>query len=280
MGGISNPSKSATYLGVVSGGSNIQMEPNFSSTGAIGPSIGNTSTTLNLTTLAGVGGGNRFINALPVATRSAVWNDIQDSGAGAFQWGSNGSFQPLAVGDANGGANTPNAGGFTIDLYAGIGNFYFPASNPAYFIGVTSTLGAISGQFSTSASDAVGILLDSNAVTAITNWQWIARRGNGVAQVTSFSPAVPASFGTMFAVRIAYPPNSDAGLLTVKQLTAPGVWTTLLANQNLTGIGPAKGTLVGPLIGGKNFVNSGNTNSAMFHRCVGVTDVFNVGSAF
>jgi hypothetical protein len=281
MGSVFNPGvgvSAPTYLSVNSQAAALDIQPNFASGGTLGNGIGSAAGGFQLNPVAGTAFGNR--NFATPNIGSVIYVESRDSAGGSFQWASIGSFQPLCVGDSNGGANTANVGGFTVDIYAGIGESYAGASNPGYFIGLTSTTGAINAQFSTNAADAMGIILDSNAGALVSNWAWITRRGAGAAAITTFAPAVAAAIGQLFAVRFQVPANSDAILLSVKQLTAPGVWTSLLTAQNLTGIGAAKGTRVGPFIGGRNFVNSGNTNGVIFHRCIGVADQFNVGSAF
>lgn len=280
-GQIFNPI-TPTYLGVNSQAATVDIQANMASGATLGNGVGSVAGGFQLNAVAGGALGNRFFNQPSSAIiGSSNYVEVTDAAAGSFGWASIGTFQPLSVGDHNGpGNNTPNVGGFTIDIYAGIGQFYNTASNPGYFIGITSTLGSITAQFSANAADAVGIILDSTAATLVTNWAWITRRGAAAAVITPFAPAVVATAGQFFAVRIAYPANSDAGFLSVKQLTAPGVWTPLLSNQSLAGIGPAKGTFVGPIIEGKNFVNSGNQNGIIFHRCMGVVDQFSIGSAF
>jgi hypothetical protein len=271
------PAATATYLSVNSQAAALTVQPNMDSAAQVGPSIGATGSGYQFNFVAGnASGGRAFTDPI---IGSIIWTEVFDSAGGSFQWASIGSYQPLCVGDPNGGANRANVGGFSVDIYAGIPE-YAAGSNPGYFIGLTSTLGAINAKFSTNAADAMGIILDSDAGFLATNWGWVTRRGAGAATVTTFAPAVPAAVGNFFAVRFQCPANSDAILLSVKQLTAPGVWSTLLNAQNLTGIGAAKGTRVGPFVGGRNFVNSGGTNGVLFHRCVGVADQFSVGSAF
>jgi hypothetical protein len=275
---VYTPGAVATYLAVNSAAAVLDVQPNYASSSTLGNGIGSAAAGFQLNPVAGTVLANRAFNTNNIG--SVVYVEVQDTAGGSFQWASLGTFQPLCVGDSNGGANTANVGGFTVDIYAGIGQAYAAASNPGYFIGLTSTLGAINAQFSANAADAMGIILDSSAGALVSNWAWITRRGAGAAQITTFAPVVPAATGQLFAVRFQVPANSDAILLSVKQLTAPGVWSTLLTAQNLTGIGAAKGTRVGPFVGGRNFVNSGSLNGVIFHRCVGVTDQFNVGSAF
>lgn len=282
MGFVSNPPAQVTYNSVASAGATFNVQANMASGAALGNGIGSQAGGFQMNALAGAALANRFLNVpSSVTIGNVVYVEVSDSGGGAFGWGSIGTFQPLSVGDSNGpGNNTPNAGGFLIDIYAGIGQFYNTASNPGYFIGVTSTLGVINAQFSTTAADAVGIILDSTAGVLANNWGYITRRGAGVAGITNFAGPIVAAAGQFFAVRISYPPNSDAGLLSVKQLISPGVWKSLLSNLKLAGLGAAVGTRVGPYVGGKNFVNSGNQNGVIFHRCVGLVDQFDVGSAF
>lgn len=216
--------------------------------------------------------------ATPIVGKINRQENTNNANVGSFGWGPSGGpalFMPMAV-----GAN-PNEGGFYLEIYAGIGDNFDAVTKPAYFIGISSSNGQQNPQLSVNIHDANGIIIDSTAASATFNWQTITRRGVAAAVLTSFTPNVPAAVGQLFAVRFNCPPNSDHVVMTVKQLTALGTWTTLLAPTDLTGIGPAAGTRLLPHIYGvNNAAHAGTGSGIIFHRMLGTVDAFSVGSAF
>lgn len=279
MGSVFNPGVGVaptTFTSVVGSGGNINVQPNFavnglnssaSCEGATGGAI--------LNFVAGTAfGGASFAGAISGILRT----EVRQTNVGNFGWASGGSFQPLSLG-GGGAPNAANTGGFSIQIYAGVGDVLAVGANPGYFIGLTSTLGAITGQFSANAADAMGLICDSTAGGFATNWSWVTRRGAGAATVTLLAGPVAVTAQQLFAVGFSCQPNTDAITLTIKQLTAPGVWTTLLAPTNLTGIGAALGTRLGPIVQGQNFA-AGGPNSIWFVRCTGLVDLYTVPNAF
>jgi hypothetical protein len=192
--------------------------------------------------------------------------------SGLFGYGGSGvPIKPFLVG------NAPNTGGFYLEIYAGIGDRLDTSCKPAYFIGLSSST-VDNSPFSTNIVDAVGLIIDSSGVSTVFPWQWIYKRGAGTPVLTPLG--FNAAIGQLFALQFKCPPNSDAIVFTVKRLTAPGVWSTIVPAFNLAGLGPAPGTRLGPQVYGQCTVTAGTGSSIILHRMLGLTDQYSVGSAF
>jgi hypothetical protein len=180
---------------------------------------------------------------------------------------------------------TAKAGGFYVEIYAGIGDTYNATSQPAYFIGLCSIKASVNNfnppplsSNNSAMVDAIGLICNSSGASHSTTWSTITRRGTGVAVVSSLGIALAA--GQLFCVRFVYPAGSDAGLMSIKQLTAPGVWTAVTTNLALTGVGPATGTQLYPSIGFQPVVSDAGTSSIAVHRIFSYADAFSVPPAF
>jgi hypothetical protein len=279
MGGISNPvsvSGAATYLTLENSGGQIRVDPQNDTGAAVVAGVGS-GVIMNL--VAGQESG--FYDNQTWSLSTIVRSYRRDSTNGDGCFASVGSVQPFGVGGA-GAAASAKSGGFICQIYAGPDiEFYSAASKPGFFIGLTSTLGRpAAGQLSTVLADAMGLIVDSTAATLVTSWSWITKRGNGAPQITNISPTIAVSNNQLFALQFSVGPASDAIMMTIRQLTAPGTWGTVVGPVSLAGIGAAVGTRVGPTLIMRNFVNSGNQNGIMFNRVRGVCDPFEVPSAF
>jgi hypothetical protein len=270
------PLTSPTYITLAAAGANLAVHGQNYSNGQVVNGVGSGGV-MNLTS-GTEAGAQQFTNALLGTIARGVRRDSAN-GQGCFA--TVGGFQPFAVGGQGAAAGT-NAGGFLIEIYAGtdVENFSV-ASNPGWFIGLCSTTGTPpAGQLSLQINDAIGIIVDSTNASYPAKWSWIARRGAAGAVITDFSPVIVPAAAQLFALKFDCPPNSDAINFTVRRLTAPGVWATVLATTSLAGIGPATGTRVGPTLICRNFVNSGGTNGVMFNRVIAQADIYTVPHAF
>jgi hypothetical protein len=282
MGGISNPPAAVTPQSINSLGYAHQMV-NAGSGQASAQFMNGWGPTM-LTPVQGTTNTSLATSGTPMATcrgRTEL-NEACTLTTTAFGWSSQGLFENLSPWFVGG---VPNVGGFYVEIYAGIGDTYNATSFPAYFIGLCSIKASVNNldppPFASNNSamvDAIGLICNSAGGSHQSTWSTITRRGTAVAVVTSTGIALAA--GQLFCVRFAYPAGSDAGLMSIKRLTAAGVWTPVTLNLPLTGAGPASGTQMYPCIGCEPVVSDAGLTSIAVHRIFSYADAFSVPPAF
>lgn len=229
--------------------------------------------------VGGAGGNVSAGTALPVWGANAF--DFQElwSAAISTAFGWTGGSQVYASQFILG--NTPNAGGFSVVIYGGIGRFTATA-NPAFFIGLCGPpLGAITGVghiYTGLLGNCNGIIVDTAGGGAIGNWKTCSQNGVAAPVLADFpTPLAPAA-GQFFAVQMTCPANSNVITLNVKQLSALGTWATLVNGVTLSAT--PTGTRLGVALMGSNNTAGGANNGVFLHHIYGVVDSYAVPRAF
>jgi hypothetical protein len=175
-----------------------------------------------------------------------------------------------------------SAGGFYLEMYAGIGRFTASA-NPAFFIGLCQnpiawSFGGAGTHAYVGSTNINGIIVDTLSGGALAaTWSTIQQNGAAAPTVAAIAGLAPAG-GQLFALRFQAPPNSNVITFDLKQLTALGTWTSIIAGATFNS-SPA-GTRLAPTMVGCNNTAGGASNGIILHRLFGVTDTAAVPKAF